>query len=252
MTEVRHQLLDRGDGAVVELFQAGHSSDTPRGALLLVHGNQGGRLVGAREIAENGTLARFAAGLNITAAAVSQPGFGASDGPPDFSGPNTQRAIIAALDFLKNQETVDPENLILYGNSRGAVASAMVATKFLDLRGLILSSGVYDLKNIYQKSPRGIQLAFQSEAGLSAEAFRDRSALLHADKIRCETLLLHGEHDDRAPLEQAEMFFDALIEAGTNVSLSVLDCGHFLPRNHLQTALRPFLERAFGRKHEIQ
>jgi pimeloyl-ACP methyl ester carboxylesterase len=102
--------------------------------MLFVHGNQGGALLGAREFVDSGTLLRFSSGLNITAAAVSQPGFGASDGPADFCGPNTQQAIMAALCFLKKQPSIDPEQIVLYGNSRGAVASAMVAAQVSDLR----------------------------------------------------------------------------------------------------------------------
>lgn len=120
-------MVERADGSAVELFQAHAVSTAPTGAMLFVHGNQGGLLLGAKEFIDSGTLLRFSAGLNITAAAVSQPGFGASDGPADFCGPGTQQAIIAVLSFLKKQPSVDPNRIVLYGKSRGAVASAMVA-----------------------------------------------------------------------------------------------------------------------------
>lgn len=157
MPVVTRHLIDRGDGATVELFQAQAASETPAGAILFVHGNQGGRLLGGIEAVDSGALLRFCSGLNITAAAVSQPGFGASDGPPDFCGPKTQEAIIAALAFLRGQPSVDPNRIVLYGNSRGAVASAMVATQVSDLRAVILSSGVYDLEVAYHESSDGLR-----------------------------------------------------------------------------------------------
>ncbi|WP_163267019.1 alpha/beta hydrolase family protein [Chelativorans alearense] len=242
---VTRHLIERTDGAAVELFQAQASNATPTGAILFVHGNQGGLLIGAKEIVDNGTLLRFSTGLNITAAAVSQAGFGASDGPADFCGPGTQQTIMAALSFLKEQPSIDPERIVLYGNSRGAVASAMVAAQVSDLRAIILSSGVYDLKAAFEKSSRGLRQAIQKEAGLSRKAFLARSALHHAHKIRSETLLLHGRHDDRAPVAQAEIFSEALSDAGVPVTLSVFECGHRIPREYSQGVLRPFLERVF-------
>jgi len=191
-------------------------------------------------------LLRFCSGLNITTAAVSQSGFGASDGPPDFCGPKTQQAIIAALAFLRGQPSVDPDRIVLYGNSRGAVASAMVATQVSDLRAVILSSGVYDLEVAYRQSSEGLRWAIEKEAGLSREAFLARSALHYAPEVRSETLLLHGKHDDRAPVAQAELFSKALSNAGVLATLHVFECGHQIPRNHMQGALRPFLQRVFN------
>ncbi len=245
MPDVTRHIIDRGDGARVELFQVQPESKTPEGAILFVHGNQGGRLTGAKEAVDTGTLLRFCSRLNVTAAAVSQPGFGASDGPADFCGPHTQRAIIAALSFLRAQPCVDPGRIVLYGNSRGAVASAMVAAQVPDLRAVILRSGVYDLEAVYKGSSKGLRFAIEQEAGRSREAFLARSALHHAPKIRAETLLLHGRLDERAPVAQAERFSDALSDAAVSVMLHVFECGHEIPREYAQMALRSFLQRVF-------
>jgi dipeptidyl aminopeptidase/acylaminoacyl peptidase len=236
-------MIDRGDGAAVELFQARPSDAKPSGAILFVHGNQGGLLLGGKEAVDNGSLLRFSSRLNVTTAAISQPGFGASEGPADFCGPDTQQAIVAALGFLKEQPSVDPARLVVYGNSRGAVASAMVAAQVPGLRAIILSGGVYDLKDAYQSSSRGLQQAIEKEAGLSSEAFLDRSALYHSHKIRAETLLLHGKYDDRAPVDQAVRFSKALSEAGLPVSLHTFECGHSIPREQAAPVLRDFLTR---------
>jgi dipeptidyl aminopeptidase/acylaminoacyl peptidase len=245
MPDVTRHMIDRGDGARVELFQAQPESQTPEGAILFVHGNQGGRLIGAQEAVDSGALLRFSSRLHVTAAAVSQPGFGASDGPADFCGPDTQKAIMAAIAFLRTQPAVDPARIVLYGTSRGAVASAMVAAQTSDLRAVILRSGVYDLKTAYEMSSMGLQMTIAQEAGLSDEAFLARSALFHAQKIRSETMLLHGRLDERAPIEQAEEFSDALSDAGVPVMLHVFECGHNIPREYTQVALRGFLDRIF-------
>lgn len=246
MSEVTEHTIHRGNGARVQLFQARASDRRRSGAILFVHGNQGGLLLGGKEAVDDGSLVRFSSRLGVTAAAVSQPGFGASDGPADFCGPSTQQTIIAALDFLKQQPLVDPERIVLYGNSRGAVASAMAATKVPDLKAIILTGGVYDLRDAYRNSSRGLQQAIQNEAGLSDEAFLERSALYHADSIRSETLLLHGKHDDRASIDQAERFSKALARAGVPVRFHALDGGHRLPREQVTPILRDFLTRVFA------
>ena len=246
MPRITRHLIDRGDGATVELIQAQPANPVPKGALLFVHGNQGGSLIGASEAADSGMLARFSSRLDITAAAVSQPGFGASDGPPDFCGPKTQQAIIAALSFLRQQPTVDPHRIVLYGHSRGAVASAMAAAQVDDLRAIILSGGVYDLKAAFDTAWPGLRQAIEREAGLSEDAFRARSALHHARKFQAETLLLHGRHDDRASVAQAEMFSEALSDAGVPVELRIFDCGHNIPSDHSRDVLRSFLGQVFN------
>lgn len=246
MPEVTQHQISAADEASVELFQASPDAARPTGAILFVHGNQGGRRIGARETVDTGTLLRFCSRLNITAAAVSQPGYGASAGPPDFCGPATQRAIGSALSFLRAQPNVDPDRIVLYGYSRGAVASAMVATEDAGLRALILGAGVYDLEAAYEIASPGIRWAIEQEAGATSEAFAARSALRHADKIRAEVLLLHGRDDDRAPVAQAEQFAEALEDAGTAVSLHLFDCGHRIPHELSRAAMRPLLRKVFG------
>ncbi|MEZ0018667.1 alpha/beta hydrolase family protein [Sinorhizobium fredii] len=247
MTNVTRHLIDRGDGALVELFQS-QSPSSPKGAILFVHGYQSGLLLGGEEAVESGTLARLSSRFNIIAAAISQPGFGASDGPSDFCGPITQQAISAAIQYIQHQSSFDLSRFALFGNSRGAVASAMVATKMPALRALILMSGVYDLKAAYQISSAGIRQAIEMEAGLSDKAFEDRSALQHASRIRAETLILHGKRDDRAPFDQAEKLAANLSRVGTTVTLRSFDCGHRIPQEQRAPVLRDFLERIFAAK----
>lgn len=243
MALTRHT-IDRGDGAEVELFLA-QVSTANAGAMLFVHGNQGGLLLGGREAVDDGSLLLLSSKLNITVAAVSQPGFGSSDGPADFCGPATQRAIVSALDFIRTQPGVDPKRIVLYGNSRGAVASAMVAAQVPDLRAIILMAGVYDLREVYQDGSWGLQRVIQKEAGLSNEAFLDRSALYHAHRIQAETLILHGKYDDRAPVAQAERFAAALSATGLPVALNIFESGHRIPREQRMPVFREFLQRIF-------
>ncbi len=121
----------------------------------------------------------------------------------------------------------------------------MVAAQLSDLRAVVLASGVYDLKSVFDNAPMEIRKAIELEAGLSSEVFKARSALHHVGNIRSGILLLHGRHDDRAPVSQAEAFYEALSDADVPVDLKVFDCGHRIPRDESQRVLGPFLQRIF-------
>jgi dipeptidyl aminopeptidase/acylaminoacyl peptidase len=240
-------LRSQGDEAQsIELFLAKPKAAERRGAVLFVHGHQGTQRIGAREMVDNGALSRFASSLKITAASISQPGYGESDGPPDFCGPATQDAIRVGLKFLRSQPNVDPTRVLLYGVSRGAIASAVVATQDADLRAVILVAGIYDLAAAYEAAPLGIRYSIEQEAGTTKEAFDARSAIRYAANIRAETLILHGRHDDRALPIQAEEFAEAIKAGDTTASLKLFDCGHNIPPALRRDAMRPLYERVFG------
>ncbi|WP_234717073.1 alpha/beta hydrolase family protein [Ensifer adhaerens] len=122
----------------------------------------------------------------------------------------------------------------------------MVATQVADLRAVIFSSGVCDLEAAFESSARDLRWAIENEAGVSSEAFLVRCAHHHAHKIQSETMLLHGRHDDRAPVAQAELFSKALSDSGLPVTLNISECGHRIPREYVRAALRPFLQRMFA------
>jgi len=246
MTRVqRHLINSKKTYRAVELFLTTPETSFPNGAMLFVHGNQNGTLVGGREAAENGTLERACSRLDIVAASVSQPGFGASEGPPDFCGPGSQEAVGAALSFLRAQPGVEPGRIVLHGLSRGAVVAAMVASDDTNLLGLILVAGNYDLAATYQTAMPGLRRAIEREMAVTDSDFSDRSPLRHAHKIRSETLIIHGRQDDRAPFKQAEKMAGALADASVSVCLQAFDCGHRIPQEYSRAAMRPFLQRMF-------
>jgi len=91
-----------------------------------------------------------------------------------------------------------------------------------------------------------LQQAIQKEAGVSNESFLERSALHHSQQIQAETLLLHGKYDDRASVDQAERFYEALAQLGVPVQFHALEGGHRLPREQVTPILREFLTRIFS------
>jgi dipeptidyl aminopeptidase/acylaminoacyl peptidase len=150
------------DGRAVELFLSCPRGGAAHPATLFVHGHQEPQRPGGRGYADVGRLDRMAR-AGFIAAAVSQPGYGGSDGPPDYCGPRTQLAISGVLGYLRSLDTVDGESVALYGVSRGATASAMVATREPQLRALILVAGIYDLGAAYPTGNVGFDANVVSE-----------------------------------------------------------------------------------------
>lgn len=250
------QLIDRGGWVVrreflrhskdgnktIEIFWTKPTGNGPYPALLFIHGHQEQVRNGGEAFVRTGRLGILAR-QGYVAASLSQPGYGNSDGPPDYCGPLTQDAALVAIDFLGKQAFVKPDKVALYGYSRGAVVASMVATKNRKLGAVILGAGAYDFFSWYPTPLRGIDANIRQEAGTSAEAFRARSAIYHVDKIKAPVLLLHGAQDERIPARQAEAFFERLRANGLAVKMKIFpNAGHGIPIDEQWSEIYPFLE----------
>lgn len=229
-------------GKKVELFIARPASQDRVPAVLFIHGHQEGPRNGGEIYVASRRLGIMAR-RGYVAAALSQPGYGNSDGPPDFCGPVTQDAALLALEHLRGLPFVDADKIVLYGYSRGAIVAAMVATRDARLAGVVLGAGAYDFFSWYPTPLRGIDRNIEIEAGTSAEAFRARSAVYHADRIRAAVLLLHGERDERVPVQQAHRFAAELAARGVAVKLKTFpNARHSIPVEEQYREVYPFLE----------
>lgn len=229
----------------VELFWIRPAGDGPYPVLLLIHGHQEHLRNGGEAFVRTGRLEVIAT-LGYVAAALSQPGYGDSDGPPDYCGPFTQDATMVAVDFLRRQPFVDSKRVALYGYSRGAIVASMVATRDSRLAAVVLGAGAYDFFSWYPTPLPGIDANIRLETGASAEAFRARSAIYHVDKIRAAVLVLHGAQDERIPVRQAELFSEKLKASGVAVTLRIFPgARHGIPIDEQYREIFPFLEQAF-------
>ena len=228
----------------VELYWQAPQGSGRTPALLFVHGHQyKGRVHGHRFDGRPGGLAHITRGdfrhyarLGLVVAAVSQPGYGSSDGPPDFCGPLSQQAVHAAIAFLREHPRVDPDRIVLFGHSRGAVVSSVVATEDDRLAGIILRGGIYDLEDAYKRlDPEttlgaAIRANIDRESGGTRADFVARSALAQGSVGRAPTLFLHGENDDRSPTEHVRALAARLKSVGTPAVVHLFrDHVHRLP-----------------------
>lgn len=225
------------------LFVHGYQSEPRPGALAFAELSERPRLATIDE----GRLERMAE-RGYVAAAVSQPGFGMSDGPPDFCGPRTQSAILAALDHLLDKDDADRSRVIVYGVSRGSVSAAMAAAQDDRITDVILVGGFYDLSDFYPTGGPIIDANILRETGGTPEAFNARSPQMHAHKIGASVLVLQGRADTRGnSVAQAVTFADTLREAGRDVEIQVFDeYAHKIPIPEQWAFIDPFLRSRVG------
>ena len=225
----------------IELFWAKPEGNGPFSAILFIHGHQEPSRPGGSVYATTGRLGLMAK-RGYVAGAMSQPGYGGSEGPPDFCGPFTQQATLAVLDFLRRQTFVNPGKVALFGYSRGAIVGAMVATEDPGLAAVVLGAGAYDFFT-WNPTLRGIAWNIVAEAGTSSEAYLARSAIYHAQKIKAPVLLLHGGADERIPVGQAQAFAERLRSVGVPYRLKIFPTApHGIPLDEQWREVDPFLE----------
>ena len=225
----------------IEVFWTKPVEQGPWPAVLFIHGHQEGPREGGEALISRGRLGIMAS-RGYVAASVSQPGYGNSDGPPDFCGPFTQEAVLVAIEFLRKQPFVHPHKVALLGYSRGAIVASMVATQDPQLAAVVVGAGAYNLFSWYPTPLPGIDANIEQEGGTSPEAFRARSAIDHVDKIKAPILLLHGANDGRIPVRQAEAFYEKLAAAGRVARMKILNAGHGIPIGEQYREIYPFLE----------
>jgi dipeptidyl aminopeptidase/acylaminoacyl peptidase len=177
--------------------------------------------------------------------AVTQPGFGKSQGAPDFVGPQTIRALIAGFDKFKREPYVDAGRLGIFGYSRGAMAASLLAVRLKDVRAAVFGGGIYDFKRAYDEiKDEGIRQNMVREAGLSEKAIRERSSVLQMKKLRGSVLILHGEKDENAPLGQALLLRDKLAALKKDFEIKIFpDKGHGLGMQDVLSSSLDFFKR---------
>lgn len=240
--EVHQELLPGARDQKIEIYWTKPRGDGPFPALLYIHGHQELSRPGGKQYVDRRTLASQSE-QGFVAVAMSQPGYGNSSGPPDYTGPKTQDAALRVLTWMRTQPFVQKDRVGLFGYSRGAIVGGMVAAQDPALAVAVLAAGAYDLAAYHRyQQGSGIAKNIEREAGTTPRAFEARSALFHADRINAAVLLLHGGSDTNIPVSQAEAFHRRLQEAGKKVTLKVFPgARHSIPSRDLDAVVSRFL-----------
>ena len=226
------------DGKNLEAIAFKPEGDGPFPGLLLIPGHA----TTARDWIPNGlTFARN----GFAGVAVSQPGYGHSEGPADFVGPKTIKALSEGYRKFQREPFVDAKRMGVVGYSRGGMAASLLAVQLDDVKAVVLGAGVYDFKKAYDEVKiEGIRQNMERETGMTAEAIKQRSSVLQMEKLKCPVLILHGEKDINVPVSQALLLRDRLTALKKNFEIQLFpDKDHSIgPQNLYQYSL-DFLRR---------
>jgi dipeptidyl aminopeptidase/acylaminoacyl peptidase len=147
----------------------------------------------------------------IAGVGISQPGFGRSQGKPDYVGPNTLKVLKEGFEKFKREPYVNRKKVGIYGFSRGGMAASLLVLQLDDVDAAVLGAGIYDFKKAHDEATiEGIRHNMEVESGWTEAAIRERSSVFKMEKLKCPVLILHGEKDENVPVTQAYLLRDRL------------------------------------------
>jgi fermentation-respiration switch protein FrsA (DUF1100 family) len=172
-----------------------------RGTLLYLHGNGGN--IGHR-LDPIAVFHRL--GLNVLI--IDYRGYGASSGKPSEEG--TYEDALAAWRFLVEQRQIQPERIVLFGESLGGSVAARLATHHAPAALVLYASftSVPELaRTLYPMFP---------VSWLARYRYDTRAAL---SKVNCPVLILHSREDEIIPFSHGQALLAAAREPKRLVEL---------------------------------
>ena len=240
--------LSKFNDRKIEIFWMRPEVEGPFPTIIALHGNQDPERPGGA-IWIHGFLQRMVDD-RMAVVAISQPGYGNSDGPPDYAGPVSQDAVLEVIQYFKKQSWVNPTRIGIFGIGRGATLAGLVAEQEPGLAALVLQAGVYDLptefdslKTSKDKEDRAHAEQIEKEIGRDTSVFTTRSVVEGASQIRASTLILVGAKDYAPNVRAAHELETELQNHKTPVRLvEVKTAGHAIPVDKRIDVVDPFLE----------
>ncbi len=134
-------------------------------------------------------------------------------------GDRVQQDIIEATRFAIAQKIADPERVCIYGASFGAYSALQSAILAPDLfRCAVGYAGIYDLALMHREGDiqdnKSGRAYLRRSLGQDETELREKSPVYQAQRIQVPVLLIHGQQDERAPIEHAEALKNALAKLG--------------------------------------
>ncbi|PKG79160.1 peptidase S9 [Shewanella sp. Actino-trap-3] len=133
-------------------------------------------------------------------------------------GSKIQYDIIDATQYVIDQGYVDKDRVCISGGSFGgysALISPMLAPDMF--KCAIGVAGVYDLEQMYNTGDipdsYGGEAFLKEVLGTNTQQLQTMSPTHNVSKLKAKVLLIHGEEDERAPIEQFEAMEKALNQA---------------------------------------
>jgi dipeptidyl aminopeptidase/acylaminoacyl peptidase len=227
-------------GSNAEAYLTRPTGRGPFPLMILLHGHTVGP-IGAESMVPEAEA--FARDLCYAGLAVSLPGYGKTEVRPGTDPKITLNVVLDAVSLVKNLPWIDPKRFYLYGFSRGAFFTSLLANRIEGIQGIVLHTGAYHLNRLYQETPW-----FRSMLNPSGEQNPKLSSILpEVSTWHAPTLVLHGGKDSLVSVQQANLLRDSL-EASKKPYRFVLypDNGHRLPVEDVRKKTTAFLKENSG------
>lgn len=164
--------------------------------------------------------------------------------------------IIAGTQYSVDNFPIDENRMCLYGASYGGYAALMATVRAPDTYKCTIGYvGIYDLNYAYTESDTmklmGGEAYLNKVIGTDKVQLNEFSPVNHADKIKANVMLIHGEKDSRVPVINAETMLKRLEDVGKEVPyLNFSKSGHGVwdeeGRYTLYKGVLEFLDKNIG------
>lgn len=157
------------------------------------------------------------------------------DGSPVYDFGKFQAIdVLRAMDYVLTQYTIDSKRIIGWGGSGGGdvilQTGKMAPHTFaliVEVAGITKPSTTQDLQQGYGPDPAGGWQARALGQGRSytVPEYQVRSPQYHASLQNAPVIILHGDDDNVVSVQHAYDMNDALIQAGKNVTMHIVEGG---------------------------
>jgi len=152
--------------------------------------------------------------------------------------------LMKGVDAMVERGIAEPKRLAVCGWSYGGFMTSTIVTKTDRFRAAVVGAGVTDEISMTFTSdiPEFSRSYFKAWPWEDPQFYVEHSALMHADRVKTPTALIHGEKDDRVPTSQGWEFYGALKRVDVPTDMLLLPRQPHGPRE-------PRLQRASQRWH---
>jgi uncharacterized protein len=206
---------------------------TPRATVLFLHGN-------AENISTHTANVAWMPAEGFNVLALEYRGYGKSGGSPSLAG--VQLDIDAAMRALLARPDVDPQRIVLFGQSLGGALAIHYAAQGAHrgaLRAVIADSAFSDYRLIVREKLAGFLLTWPFQWLPSLTVDNDYSPLASIGAVSPRPLLLiHGERDTIVPPHHSARLYDAAAQPK--------ELWRLAHAGHIQSVRDPALRRRLG------
>lgn len=232
------------DGKIISgyLYKAASKFEGKRPVIISIHGGPEGQ-------SRPNFIARNNYFLNELGISIIYPnvrgstGYGKTflDADNGFKREESVKDIGALLDFIKTQNNLDADRVMVMGGSYGGYMSLAVAYNYSDkIRCAIDIVGISNfntfMKNTesYRRDLRRVEYGDERDPKMAA-FFEEIAPLNHTDKIKKPMFIIQGGNDPRVPLSEAEQMKEKIKSNGGVIwYLMAKDEGHgFRKKNNV-------------------